>query len=168
MIEGRFALTDHHGNTVTEADYSGRHMLVFFGFTHCKVVCPRALGKLSDVLDRLGDLADEIAPLYITVDPERDSPEVMKAFLEGGYPRFTGLTGTREQCDAAKKAFRVFAEKKPDPDDPEGYDVPHTAFVYLLGRDGEYVAHFGDHLDAEELAAKLRDRIEQPAEAGRH
>jgi protein SCO1/2 len=159
MIDGTFRLTDHHGTPVTGAAFLGRFMLVFFGFTHCKVVCPRALSKLSAVLDDLGPLADEIAPLYVSVDPERDHPEVMKAFLEASYPRFTGLTGTREQCDAAKKAFRVFAEKKPDPDDPEGYDMPHTAFAYLLGRDGRYVAHFGDHLDEVQLAERLRKQI---------
>jgi protein SCO1/2 len=164
VIEGTFDLTDHDGKPVTAANYRGKYMLVFFGFTHCKVVCPRALSKLSQVLRDIGPLAEEIVPLYVSVDPERDSPEAMKAFLEASYPRFTGLTGTQEQCDAAKKAFRVFAEKKPDPDDPDGYDMPHTAFAYLLDREGNYVAHFGDHLDEDELADRLRKHMGAPAE----
>lgn len=82
----RYALVDHHGRTVTEQDFAGRYQLVFFGFTHCRMVCPAALGKLSTVLDDLGPLAERIQPLYISVDPERDTPEVMRAFLEESYP----------------------------------------------------------------------------------
>src|SRR5882762_1597942 len=93
-VGGSFQLVDHHGRAVTEASYHGRFALLFFGFTHCCVVCPRALTKLSGVLDALGPLADRVQPLYITVDPERDTPDVMRAFLQA-YPRFTGLTGSR-------------------------------------------------------------------------
>lgn len=152
-IDGRFSLTDHHGQKVTERDYRGKYVLVFFGFTHCKMVCPRALGRLSSTLDRLGDTADTITPLYITVDPERDRPEVMRAFLEDSYPRFTGLTGSSEEIDAAKNAFRVFAAKKADPD---GYQMPHSAFTFLLNPDGDYVAHYPDAIGEDELLERLR------------
>jgi protein SCO1/2 len=130
-IEGAFTLVDHFGTEVTEVDYRGEWMLVFFGFTHCKGVCPRALARISGVLGDLGPLAEKVRPLYITVDPERDTPEVMRVFLEPAYPLFTGLTGTTAQVEAAKKAFRVFARRKADPADPGGYEVPRTAITYL-------------------------------------
>src|SRR4249920_892926 len=86
-VGGSFSLTDHHGRPVTDADYRGRFMLIYFGFTHCRAVCPRALARLSAALAALGDRAERVAPLYITVDPQRDTPAVMKTYLEARYPR---------------------------------------------------------------------------------
>jgi|SRR6516225_2892724 protein SCO1/2 len=164
-VGGAFALTDHHGQPVTNASFHGKYALLFFGFTHCKVVCPRALARISQALDLIGELAGEIQPLYITVDPERDTPEVMRAFLERGYRRFLGLTGDRGHVTAVKRAYKVYAERRNDPDAPDGYVVPHTAFTFLLDRNGDYLAHFVDAGDAQELAAKLRHLI-VPREAG--
>jgi protein SCO1/2 len=158
-VEAVFDLVDHHGEAVTAATYRGRWLLVFFGFTHCRVVCPRALSRLSAALDALGPLAGRLRPLYVSVDPERDTPEVMRAFLAEHDPRITGLTGTRGQVDAAMKAFRVFARRRDDPDDPDGYAVPHTAITYLLAPDGRYVDHFTDALPAEEVTVRIRDRM---------
>jgi protein SCO1/2 len=155
--ECSFALTDHHGREVTDADYRGRFLLVYFGFTHCRVVCPRALTRLSETLSVLDDLADRIHPLYFTVDPARDTPATMKAFLEARYPHFTGLTGTPEQVEAAKRTFRVFAERATDPEDASGYTLPHSALSYLVGPDGRYRAHFPDTIDRNELARRLRE-----------
>lgn len=155
----RFSLTDHHGRKVSEADYSGSFLLVYFGFTHCRVVCPRSLAKLSAALDRLGDAADRITPLYVTVDPARDTPEVMRAHLEASYPKFTGLTGSQEQIDAAKKAFRVFAERKADPQDPDGYAVPHSAISYLMGPDGSYCDHFTDAVEEDKIAERISNAL---------
>lgn len=160
-IEGRFALVDHHGRAVSEVDYRGRFLLVYFGFTHCRVVCPRSLARLSRVLDRLGPGADIVAPLYISVDPARDTPEVMRTYLEAGYPRFTGLTGSPEQVDAAKRAFRVFAERRADPEDPDGYAVPHSAIAYLLGPDGEYRAHFTDGMEEDTVVQRLAEILSE-------
>jgi protein SCO1/2 len=154
-----FALTDHYGREVTDADYHGRFLLVYFGFTHCRVVCPRSLARLSEALSLLDKLADRIQPLYVTVDPARDTPAVMKAYLETQYPRFTGLTGTPEQVDAAKSTFRVFAQRATDPDDPSGYAMPHSALSYLVDPDGRYVAHFSDTIDRDQLARRLRELI---------
>lgn len=153
-----FALVDHHGEPVTERTYRGSWQLVFFGFTHCRAVCPRALRRLSAALDDLGELSARVTPLYITVDPERDTPDVMAEFLRA-YPRFTGLTGTAEAIDQAKRAFRVFARRKDDPDDPDGYAVPHSAITYLVSPVGHYVEHFPDVLSQEELATRLRTRL---------
>ena len=96
FVPARFDLIDHDGNHVTNERYVGKYVLVFFGFTHCKMVCPRALAKLSHVLDGLGEHAERITALYVTVDPERDTADVMKAFLTQHYSRFTGLTGSLE------------------------------------------------------------------------
>jgi protein SCO1/2 len=158
--DGSFALTDHHGRDVTEADYRGRFMLIYFGFTHCRVVCPRALARLSEALDLLGDSADLIAPLYVTVDPARDTPAVMKAYLQQSYPRFTGLTGSREKTEQAKQVFRVFAERSADPEDPSGYAMPHTAMTYLVSPEGKYITHFSDTINRDELLRRLREIVQ--------
>lgn len=155
QVGARFNLIDHHGVAVNNESYRGRHPLVFFGFTHCAVVCPRALGNLSSALDAVGTLSERLVPLYVTVDPERDSAPRMKEFLEASYPRFTGLTGTPEQLAAARSEFRVFATRKLDPDVEGGYSVPHSAITYVLNTDGTYLAHFTDVLNATEIAARL-------------
>jgi protein SCO1/2 len=163
MIEARFSLIDDRGAGVTEFSLRGAFALVFFGFTHCRVVCPRALARLSSVLDRLGPLADEIRPLYITVDPDRDSPAVMRKFLAEQAPRFTGLTGSSEQIAAAKAAFRVFAERRSDSDDPDGYIVPHTAITYVLNPAGDCVAHFEDSIPEEDVLRRLLGLLRAPS-----
>jgi protein SCO1 len=155
FVPARFDLTDHYGAPVSNETYGGTYVLVFFGFTHCKMVCPRALSKLSGVLDRLGDRVGQFTGLYVTVDPERDTPEVMNAFLHENYPRFTGLTGSLEAIESAKKQFRVFAAKNPDPDDPEGYVVPHSAITYVLGPNGEFITHFTDATEAGDMVRTL-------------
>lgn len=157
MLDGTFSLIDHDGNAVTEASYRGRFMLIYFGFTHCRKVCPRSLACMTTALDELSEVGRRIVPLYITVDPERDTAETMKAFLERNFPRFTGLTGSREAIDRAKDSFRVFTRRGPDPEDEEGYAMPHTAFAYLLGPDGKYLTHFMDTADAAKMARGLCD-----------
>jgi protein SCO1 len=160
-IGGDFDLIDHDGHRVNRATYAGRFVLLFFGFTHCRVVCPRALARISTALERLGELTEQIQPLYVSVDPERDTPAVMKAFLGEHFPRFTGLTGEKHHVDAMKKHFRVFAEKADDPADPNGYAMPHTALTYMLDPAGDYLAHFPDTIEAQELAARIRTAIER-------
>lgn len=158
-ITPTFALVDHHGQSVTEATYRGRWTLVIFGFTHCRMVCPRALKRLSEALDALGPDATAATALYITVDPHRDNPDVIRRFLEPAYPRFTGLTGTSEQVSQAQRAFRVFARRTSDPDDPDGYSVPHTAITYLLAPDGSYAKHWPDAVNAATITTDLRALI---------
>lgn len=165
-VGGAFDLVDHNGRPVTNATFHGSYALVFFGFTHCRVVCPRALGRISAVLELLGPEAARVQPLYITVDPDRDSPAVMKAFLEN-RPGFLGLTGTPEQIESAKAAFRVFARRRDDPQEPDGYAVPHTAITYVLDPAGVCVDHFTDALGADEVARRLRTLIERGGSAVR-
>ena len=158
-VDGRFSLVDHFGQPVTERSWGGRHLLVFFGFTHCAVVCPRELAKISAVLVQLGEGARRIQPLYITVDPERDTAVRLRSYLDASAPAFIGLTGSPAAIEDVKRRFRVFARKQEDAQAPGGYVVPHTAFAYLLGPDGAYVAHFSDALSAPELAERLSQQL---------
>ena len=156
----QFDLVDHYGAQVTEASYNNLALMVYFGFTNCKVVCPRSLGRLSNVLESLPeDLIGKVKPLYITVDPERDTPEVMRAYLEKNYPLFTGLCGSPGQVDAAKKAFKVFAKKKINADNPEEYDVPHSAIIYLISPDGVYLTHWVDTKTDAEIIRDLNSLL---------
>ncbi|SFM93917.1 protein SCO1/2 [Variovorax sp. OV329] len=143
-------------------------MLVLFGFSHCAVVCPRELSKLGSALDLLGPLADRIQPLYITVDPARDSPQVLRQYLSryaGGAGAFIGLTGSAGQLEAARRSFRVFARQVTDPCAPGGYVVPHTAHAYLMAGGGQYLTHFPESLDAATIATRLREHMEQRQDA---
>lgn len=159
MVGGTFALIDDHGRAVSDRSYLGRHLLVSFGFSHCKTICPRSLERTSAALEQLGARAAGIQALYITVDPERDTPAVLRAFLAERYPRFTGLTGDPQALQAARAKYRVFAQRAADPDDPDGYAVPHTAFTFLMGPDGRYLRHFDVTAGADEMAHALADLI---------
>ncbi|MEQ8694529.1 MAG: SCO family protein [Gammaproteobacteria bacterium] len=152
----KFTLVNTSEKLVTDDVFLGNYTLVYFGFTHCKVVCPRSLNKLSSVIDRLRTEKFEVKAIYITVDPERDTPEVMRRYLMASYPAFEGLTGTIEQIEEAKDAFRIFAERKTDPDDPDGYEVPHTAIAYLIDPEGEYCGHYPDHLDEDRVFDRIK------------
>ena len=159
-VRGTFDLIDHNGHEVNRRTYRGKYVVIFFGFTHCKAVCPRALSRLSTVLDRLGSRTELIQPLYVTVDPQRDTPAVMKAFLASAHPRFTGLTGSAQQIEWAKRSFRVFSTEVSDRGETDGYRMPHSAFTYILGPDGTYLAHFTDAVEEEELTAALFSIVE--------
>lgn len=164
FIAANFDLVDHDGRPVTEASFRGRWLLVYFGFTHCRVVCPRSLTRLSNVLDAIGpDLAQKIQPLYVTVDPKRDTPAVMRDYLSTQFPRFLGLTGSEEQIEEAKDAFKVFSRPKPDPNDPANYDVPHTAITYLINPAGAYTMHWPETRKADEIVSELQARLTMPA-----
>jgi protein SCO1/2 len=153
-LGGQFRLTNHFAQAVSDEDFLGSFLLVFFGFTNCKVVCPENLTKLSTALDLMGPLADRIQPLYVSVDPDRDHPEVMRSFLESRFPRFLGLTGAKPDVERMKQLYKVYAvreEAGPDGD----YDVPHTAMTFLMGPDGKYVTHFADVVPAERIAESV-------------
>lgn len=158
-VGGAFRLVDHHGQTVTEQSFLGRPALLYFGFTRCRLVCPRALTRLSLALAAIAP--DALQPLFVSVDPERDTPAVMKAYLDANFPRFLGLTGARADIDAMKTAYKVFARRIADAADPDGYAVSHTAFSYLLGADGGYVTHFADTTDDARIAATLRAEVDR-------
>jgi protein SCO1 len=153
-IGGSFQLTDQEGRTVSDKDLRGRPYLIFFGFTHCPDVCPTALFDISEVLRNLGPDADKTAALFISVDPERDTPAVLKDYLSSFDPHVRGLTGDAAALAAVFKAFRVYYKKVP----LEGgdYTMDHTALVYLMDKDGRFVAPFSLKRSAEAAAADLR------------
>lgn len=150
-LGGAFQLTDHFGRRVNDKDFLGHFLLIFFGFTHCKVVCPENLGKLSRALEIMGDDVDQVQPLYVSVDPDRDTPDVMRRFLEERYPKFLGLTGDKDHIESMKKLYKVYAVREAV-DADGGYDVPHSAMTFLMGPDGAYLTHFSDVVPAEQIA----------------
>ena len=157
LIGSEFALIDHTGKAVTDEDFAGRWQLVFFGFTYCPDVCPTTLATVSAVLEELGDDAEQVAPLFVTVDPERDTPAVVAEYLANFDPRIVGLTGPPEQIKAAAKAFRVYYARVDKDDLPDGYTMDHSAFLYLMDPDGDYAAHFSHQDDPAEIAGGIRD-----------
>jgi protein SCO1/2 len=153
-VGGPFKLTDQNGRTVTEADYRGKPFLVFFGFTHCPDVCPTALFDMSEAFRRLGPDAEKISALFITVDPERDTPEKLKDYLQSFHSRIAALTGTPAEIDAVTKAYKAYAKKVPL--DGGEYTMDHSAIVYLMDREGRFVAPFNLKRPADEAAKDLR------------
>jgi protein SCO1/2 len=156
LIGGPFTLIDQNGKTVTDQDFRGHFMLVFFGFTHCPDICPAELQVMSQSLEALGPQAEEVVPIFITLDPERDTQAVMDAYVKNFGSRFVGLTGSPEAVAAAAKAYRVaYAKFQEDPASSD-YSVDHSALVYLMGRNGEYVTHFAYGTPADKMTETLR------------
>ena len=153
-IGGPFRLTDQNGRTVSDQDLKGHPFLVFFGFTHCPDVCPTTLFEVSEILRSLGPDANGTRALFITVDPERDTPSVMKDYVSNFDPHVWGLTGDPAAIAAVAKAYRVYYKKVPL--DGGGYTMDHTAIVYLMDKNGRFVAPFNLKRPAEAAAADLR------------
>ena len=153
-VGGPFRLIDGNGKVVTDKDMKGKPFLVFFGFTHCPDVCPTTLFEVSEIFRRLGPDADKAAALFITVDPERDTPAVMKDYLANFDPHLRGLTGETQAVEAVLKAYRVYHKKVPL--DGGGYTMDHTALVYLMDKEGKFVAPFNVKRGADAAAAELR------------
>ena len=153
-IGGPFKLVDQNGKPITEQDMKGRPYLVFFGYTHCPDVCPTTLFELSEVLRVLGRDADKTGALFVSIDPERDTPAVMKDYLSSFDPHLVGATGDAKAIDAAEKAYRVYAKKVPG--EKGDYSMDHTALVYLMDKQGRFVAPFKLNRKPEEAAAELR------------
>ena len=153
-IGGPFSLTDQNGRTVTDKDLRGHPFLVFFGFTHCPDVCPTSLFEISEVLGKLGPDAQKVSALFVTIDPERDTPAAMKDYLSSFNPRVVGLTGDPAAIAAVAKEYRVYVKKVPL--DNGDYTMDHTALVYLMDKDGRFVAPFNLKRQPEDAAADLR------------
>ena len=153
-VGGPFHLEDQNGRPVSDEDMKGRPFLVFFGFTHCPDVCPTTLFDISEVLKRLGKDADRTGALFITVDPERDTPAVLKDYLSNFDPHLRGLTGDASAVEAALRAYRVYAKKVPL--SGGDYTMDHTAVVYLMDKDGRFVAPFNLKRTPQAAADDLR------------
>lgn len=156
LIGGPFSLVGgEDGETVTDRDFRGRYRLVFFGFTHCPDICPAELQVIAQALDLLGDKAAKVVPIFITLDPERDTPQIMAGYVESFGPNFVGLTGSPEAIAAVAKEYRVTYAKVENKDLPGDYSVDHSALVYLMDPDGKYLTHFAYGTSAEQMADSL-------------
>ena len=153
-IGGPFRLTDQDGRTVTDQDQKGRPFLVFFGFTRCPEICPTTLFEISEILRKLGPDADRTRALFITVDPERDTPKALKDYLSSFDAHMVGLTGDSDAIAAVAKSYRVIYRKVPL--DQGDYTMDHTAIVYLMGKDGRFVTPFNMKRRPNEAAEELK------------
>jgi protein SCO1 len=153
-IGGPFELVDaQNGKTVSDQDFKGKWMLIYFGYTHCPDACPTALNDLSLALDKLGDRRQAMAPLFITIDPERDTAAVMKDYVASFAPDIVGLTGSTDQIAKAEKEYRVYAAKHPTKDG--GYDMDHSSIIYVIDPAGRFITNFTHETDPDQMAAKL-------------
>ena len=155
LVGGPFSLVGANGKPVTDRDFRGRYMLIFFGFTHCPDICPAELQVIAQALEQLGDKAKNVVPIFITLDPERDTPEAMGNYVKSFGPNFVGLTGSTEAIAAAAKAYRVSYAKVENKESAADYSVDHSALVYLMDPEGRYVTHFSYGLSADQMAEKL-------------
>jgi protein SCO1/2 len=156
---GPFTLTDHTGKTVSDTDYRGKLMLIAFGYTHCPDVCPTGLQDMSTVMDMLGDQADWVQPIFITIDPARDTPDVLDGYVGAFHPRLIGLTGTERQIADAAEEYRVYYNKIVEADgDDDYYSMGHTTSIYLVGVDGRGLAVFNFGMAATAVE-KMADRV---------
>ena len=158
-IGGPFRLTDHRGQAVSEADFRGQPMAVFFGFTHCPDICPTALGDMTALIERLGSRADEIAWLFISVDPARDTPEELTRYLDAFDPRIRGLTGTEAQVAEAAQSFRIAYRRIPQ--DGGTYTMDHSSSIFLLDRSGRFAGSLDRHENDAIRLAKLLPLLPQ-------
>jgi protein SCO1 len=160
QIGGPFELTDQNGQRRTAADFLGGYMLVYFGYSFCPDVCPTDLAALSTALAQLNAAdADKVQPIFITIDPQRDTAAALKPFAANFHPRLVALTGSEAQIETVKKAYHVFAQKNIDAADPQNYLVDHTALLYLMGPDGKYVAHLAGGSRPDAIAAWLKQKL---------
>lgn len=165
-VGGPFELIDHTGKPRTNSDFRGRLMLVYFGFTYCPDICPTDLQAIGLALDKLGAEADSVQPLFITVDPERDTAQHLAEYVPMFHPRLIGLTGSTEAIRKAADAYKVYyAKVDTDSGKADGgyYTVDHTAFIYLMDRDGNYLGFFPPGTSADRMVEIIRPRLAEPA-----
>ena len=154
-VGGPFTLTDHNGNETTDKNYHGKYILVQFGYTYCPDICPTELQKAATTLDLLGEDADEVQVLFISVDPERDTAAILADYVGAFHENIIGLTGTPDQIRNVTKAYRVYYAKD-RPDENGDYLVSHSAFTYFMSPDGQYLRHFSSTDAPEVMAEQIR------------
>lgn len=159
QVGGPFSLTDQTGKRVTEKDFLGRFMLVFFGFTNCPDICPSGLQVMAAGLDKLGAKADQVTPIFITVDPARDTVEKLGAYVKSFHPRLVALTGSDAEIAAAIKSYRVYVQKVTDDKNPSSYTFDHASLFYLMGKDGAFIAPVPHTTDPNAVAETLAKSI---------
>lgn len=164
-IGGPFELVNQDGKTVTQDDFKGKYMLAYFGYTFCPDVCPTELQVIGTALDMMpDDVANEVTPVFFTVDPERDTVEAVAEYVPYFHDRMVGLTGTVEQTTAAAKAYRVYYAKsipEGQSEDTDTYLMDHSSFVYLMDRDGQFVRHFNYGTSPEDMAKGVTEAVKK-------
>ena len=161
QVGGPFNLTDQDGKNIPAPDFRGKYQLIYFGYSFCPDVCPTTLAVMAQALDKMGVDADRIVPIFITIDPERDTPAVMKQYMAAFGPRFVGLTGSPATIAAVEKQYRVYAKKQPlDKANPNGgYGMDHSSVIYLMGPDGRLVTFYDELISPDALAKDLKAKI---------
>lgn len=158
LVGGPFTLTSQTGEKVSDSQFRGRYMLIAFGYTYCPDVCPAELQVMSAALDQLGAEADQIQPIFITIDPERDTVAGLKDYMSNFRPGFIGLTGTPDEIAATARAYRVYYAKAKDSGTTD-YLMDHSSIIYLMGKDGEFLKHFPYGTDAKAMAEGIRQTV---------
>lgn len=159
-LGGPFTLTDHTGRRVSDTDFRGRFLLIYFGYAYCPDVCPTELQAIARAIDLLGPAADRVVPVFITVDPARDDVAHMAEYVRAFHPRMVGLTGSEAEIAAVAKAYKVYHRKAPGTaPGARDYLVDHTSFIYLVGPDGKVVTLFRGGTAPEAVAAAVRARL---------
>jgi len=153
-IGGPFHLTDQNGNRVTDADLKGKWSLIYFGYTHCPDACPTALNDIAVALDELGARRAAVRPVFITVDPERDTPEALKSYVASFDAPILALTGTQQEVAQAAKAYRVYYAKHPEPGGD--YSMDHSSVIYVMDPEGRFTASFTHESSPEQIAERLK------------
>ncbi len=156
-IGGPFTLTDQNGATRTDRDFRGQYLLIYFGYTYCPDVCPTTLAVMQQALDRLGPTASRVTPVFVTIDPARDTPQVLKPYLKSFGERFVGLTGSDAAIAAISHEYSVYAARQPLKGG--GYAMNHSSTIYLMGPNGKFLTHYDEVIGPDVLAADLRKRI---------
>ena len=159
-VGGPFVMTDHTGRTVTEDMLKDRFTLIYFGYTFCPDVCPTELQDMAVALDLAGEAAEQVTPVFVTIDPKRDGQEEIAAYVDAFHPRMIGLRGTDAQTTVMAKAYRVFYQPVEQDGDDEYYLVDHSNFIYLMGPDGRNVAVFNGEVTPDVMAKGIRQAVE--------
>lgn len=154
----RFILSDHRGSAVTDQDFAGSFLLMYFGYTHCPDVCPTGLLTLSAAIDQIGAHAERVRPVFVTVDPERDTVAALRDYVSSFHARLIGLTGSKEMIERVARGYRIKFERI-EGKNKDAYTVDHTASLLFVGPSGEQIARFQHGTDASEIAAKVREAI---------
>lgn len=154
-IGGPFTLTAHDGRIVSDADFKGKYKLVFFGYTFCPDICPTELQTIAQAMDLMGDSGADVQPLFITIDPVRDTAPVMADYVKLFHPSVIGLTGTPEQIAAVAKEYRVYYARSQGEPDPTQYLMDHSTFSYLMAPDGSFVTVFAKDTTPEQMVEAI-------------
>jgi protein SCO1/2 len=156
-VGGPYALTDQNGKPRSSDSFQGKYQLIYFGYSYCPDVCPTTLALMAAALEKLGADKDRIVPVFITIDPKRDTPSVLKKYMAAFGPGFVGLTGTPDEIERVEKEFHVYAKKHPLPGG--NYSLDHSSVIYLLGPDGKLVGYFDDAVTPDDLVKDIRQKI---------